>query len=382
MLNAQSIQTGKLTGTVTDDGGEPLPGVQVEISSEALISGQKLTTTSESGSYVFLNLPIGTYRVTASAPSFSKMVRDNVDLSADTVVTIDFTMQMGQIEESVTVSAEGEIVDTKNSVVNTSFNEEMIDRLPTARDAFYDLTLTAPGMFDTGRDSSWLPSPTAYGSGTNENAFLVNGVNATSPRGGGFGSLVNVNYDTVEEVRIVALGAKAEYGSATGVAVDVLTKSGSNKYHGEATVYSQLGKPSDNSPDAGDDLGEDWLALDPTTSLLGRTERDREFSFVVGGPIVKDRVWFFGGVNFLGEETKEPLWPVLLQNNEKYYDLKFQRHQTIIMKHGSRITWNATTMKAQAGETLFPGILHFNMVPIQRTTPFPRSGSGFLAPKA
>jgi hypothetical protein len=322
MLNAQSIQTGKLTGTVTDDGGEPLPGVQVEISSEALISGQKLTTTSESGSYVFLNLPIGTYRVTASAPSFSKMVRDNVDLSADTVVTIDFTMQMGQIEESVTVSAEGEIVDTKNSVVNTSFNEEMIDRLPTARDAFYDLTLTAPGMFDTGRDSSWLPSPTAYGSGTNENAFLVNGVNATSPRGGGFGSLVNVNYDTVEEVRIVALGAKAEYGSATGVAVDVLTKSGSNKYHGEATVYSQLGKPSDNSPDAGDDLGEDWLALDPTTSLLGRTERDREFSFVVGGPIVKDRVWFFGGVNFLGEETKEPLWPVLLQNNEKYYDFK------------------------------------------------------------
>ena len=268
MLNAQSIQTGKLTGVITGEGGEPIPGVQVEISSEALISGDRLTTTSESGTYVFLNLPVGVYRVTASAPSFSKMVRDNVNLSADTVVTIDFTMQMGQIEESVTVTAEGEMVDTKNSVVNTTFNEEMIDRVPTARDAWYYLTLTAPGMFETGRDSSWLPSPTAYGSGTNENAFLVNGVNATSPRGGGFGSLVNVNYDTVEEVRIVALGGKAEYGSATGVAVDVLTKSGSNTYHGEASVYSQLGDPDDNSPDAGDDLGEPWLNLDPSTSCL------------------------------------------------------------------------------------------------------------------
>ena len=72
LLNAQSIQTGKLTGTITDEGGEPIPGVQVELTSEALISGKRLTTTSESGTYVFLNLPVGTYRVTASAPSFSK----------------------------------------------------------------------------------------------------------------------------------------------------------------------------------------------------------------------------------------------------------------------------------------------------------------------
>jgi hypothetical protein len=340
-LNAQSIQYGKLTGTILDDGGQPIPGVQVELMSEALITGKRLTTTSESGSYVFLNLPVGTYRVSASAPSFSTMVRDNVNVSADTVATIDFTMQLGEVEESVTVTAEGEVVDIKNSAVNTTFNDEFLDRIPTARDAFYDLALTAPGMFDTGRDSSWLPSPTAYGSGTDENAFLVNGVNATSPRGGGFGSLVNVNYDTVEEVRIVALGPKAEYGSATGVAVDVVTKSGSNNYHGEANVYSQLGKPSDNSPDLNDDLHENWLTLDPTTKLAGRTERDREFSFTVGGPIARDKVWFFGGVNFLGEDTKEPLWPVLVENNDKYYDFKVsaaptENHQAWISYHFER----------------------------------------------
>lgn len=352
VVHGQSIQYGKLTGTITNDDGDPIPGVQVEITSDALISGKRTTNTSENGVYVFLNLPIGVYTVAASAPSFATMVRDNVEVSADTVVTIDLTMQMGAIEESITVTEAFPVVDRKNSAINTSFDEELIQRLPTAREPFYDLTLTAPGMFETGRDSSWLRSPTAYGSGTNENAFLVNGVNATSPRGGGFGSLVNVNYDTIEEVRLVALGPKAEYGSSTGVAVDVLTKSGSNRFHGQASVYSQLGKPADNSPDFGDDLGEDWLVLDPDTRLIGRTERDREFSFTLGGPIVKDRAWFFGGVNFLGEDTREPLWPVLVQANNKYYDFKvsaepMKNHQAWFSYHLERndnegATWGNT----------------------------------------
>src|SRR4029450_3308286 len=104
--------------------------------------------------------------------------------------------QMGAVEETITVTEAFPVVDRKNSAVNTTFDEETIQRLPTAREPFYDLTLTAPGMFDVGRDASWLPSPTAYGSGSNENVFLVNGVDATSPRGSAFGSLVNVNFDT------------------------------------------------------------------------------------------------------------------------------------------------------------------------------------------
>lgn len=339
-LNAQSISYGKLTGTISDDSGEPVPGAQVNITSEALISGERSTTTSENGMYVFLNLPVGAYDISASLTGFSTIVREGISISAGGVATVDFVLKMG-IEESVTVTEAVPIVDRKTSTVDTTFNEDFIQKLPTAREPFYDLTLTAPGMFDTGRDSSWLPSPTAYGSGTNENAFLVNGVNATSPRGGGFGSLVNVNYDTVEEVRIIALGSKAEYGSSTGVAVDVLTKSGGNQFHGQASVYSQLGKPADNSPRPGDSLGEDWLHLDPTASLVGRTERDREFSFTFGGPILRDRAWFFGGVNFLGEDVKEPLWPVLSTTDDRYYDFKvsaepMKNHQAWFSYHLER----------------------------------------------
>ena len=84
-----------------------------------------------------------------------------------------------------------------------------------------DLALTAPGMSNAGADGSWLPSPSAYGSATNENIFLVNGVNTTNPRGASWGSLVKVNYDTVQEVQVKSLGSQAEYGSFSGAAVDV-----------------------------------------------------------------------------------------------------------------------------------------------------------------
>ncbi len=359
VLQAQSIQTGKLTGTILNDDGEPIAGVQVEITSDALISGKRTTNTSANGMYVFLNLPVGTYRVTLTSQGFAKMTRDNVDISAGSVATVDLTMQMGAVEETITVTEAFPVVDRKNSAVNVSFDEETIQRLPTAREPFYDLTLTAPGMFDTGRDSSWLPSPTAYGSGTNENEFLVNGVNSTDPRGSSWGSLVNVNFDTIEEVQLIALGAKAEYGSATGVAVDVLTKSGSNQFHGKVSAFSQLGDPADNTPGSNADLGESWLSLDPSTSsLVSRTERDRELALTFGGPIVKDRIWFFSGMNFLAENTKLPLWPVIQENNDKYYDFKvsaepWTNHQAWLAYHferngneggtwGDAVPWDST----------------------------------------
>ena len=243
-LMAQSISYGKLTGHATDSEGQPLPGVLVELTGSSLISGTKSVTTSETGAYVFLNLPVGRYDISASMEGFQKMIRSGIDVSGGSVVTIDLPMTMGQVAENITISAEGILVDQKTSTFETKLNEELITKIPTARDPFYDLVLTAPGMFTAGKDASWLPSPTAYGSGANENSFLVDGVNATDPRGSAWGSLVNVNYDTVEEVRVIALGSKAEYGSSTGVAVDVLTKSGSNNFHGRGAFYSQLGEPA------------------------------------------------------------------------------------------------------------------------------------------
>jgi hypothetical protein len=181
---AQAIHEGKLTGTVTSADGVPLPGATVVIASPALL-GTRSATTSERGSYVFLNLPVGRYSLTASRDAFKTVVQERIDVSPAAVVTIDLVLPVGTVEEKVTVSAEGPIVDTKTSTIDSRIDRDLLDKLPTSRDAFYDLALSTPGMF-TGSgaptQTTEFQSPTAYGSATNENVFLINGVDATSPR--------------------------------------------------------------------------------------------------------------------------------------------------------------------------------------------------------
>ena len=256
-VHAQAIHEGKLTGTVASEDQAVIPGATVEISSPALLSGVKSATTTGNGTYLFLNLPPGRYKVTTSISGFKTVVQENIEISSDATTTLNVSLPVGGVEETVNVTAAGPIVDTKTSTIDTRFDSEMLAKLPTSRDAFYDLALTAPGMSEgSGAPSqaTEFQSPTAYGSATNENVFLINGVDATSPRAGSFGSLVNVNYDAVEEVRIVSTGSKAEYASYSGAAIDVLTKSGSNQFHGTGAWYSKLGTAADNSPDVGEDV--------------------------------------------------------------------------------------------------------------------------------
>ncbi len=151
-----------------------------------------------------------------------------------------------------------------------------MDKVPTSRDAFLDLALMTPGMSPGSgapTQTTEFQSPTAYSSATNENVFLINGVDATSPRAGSFGSLVNVNYDIVEEVRVVSLGSRAEYGSFSGAAIDVVTKSGGNEFNGSFAFYSKLGSVADNQPAPGEDLGRPFLFIGENAQLAGRSRR-------------------------------------------------------------------------------------------------------------
>ena len=351
---AQAIHEGKLTGTVAGEDRAVIPGATVEISSPALMPGTRSAVTSENGTYLFLNLPIGRYTVKASLAGFKTIVRENIDVSADSTVTLDLVLPVGEIKETVTVSAAGPIVDTKASTVDTRFRTEMLEKLPTSRDAFYDLALTAPGMFEgSGAPSQTteFQSPTAYGSATNENVFLINGVDATSPRAGSFGALVNVNYDSVEEVRIVATGSKAEYASFSGAAIDVVTKSGSNVFHGTGALYSKLGDPANNQPDSDEDFGTDFLFIDPGDALSGETKTDWETSATLGGPISKDKLWFFGTFNYLRNAGLRPRWSLQNESWGRYVDGKltagpFTNHRAWASYHyesndGSGWSWGS-----------------------------------------
>jgi outer membrane receptor protein involved in Fe transport len=318
---AQAIHEGKVTGTVTSEDGASLPGATVEINGPALLGGRRSTTTSARGVYLLSNLPPGVYTLTVSREAFNTVVRENVGVSPDTVSTIDVALPVGSITETVTITAAEAVIDTKTSTIDSKIDRVLLDKLPTSRDAFYDLSLTAPGMFDSASTQN-MPSPTAYGSATNENVFLMNGVDATNPRAASFGPLVNVNYDAVEEVRIVALGSKAEYGSYSGAAIDVLTKSGSNAFHGSGAFYTKLGSPASNQPGPNEDLGADWLYVGEGEQLSGEAKKDWEAAFTAGGPIVKDKLWFFGAFNYQRAASLPPRWSIEEESWGRYADAK------------------------------------------------------------
>jgi hypothetical protein len=316
VARAQSVLEGKITGTVTDDKGEILPGVNVELTGPAIM-GKRATVTSGKGMFVFLNVPPGKFTLTTSLAGFKTWIQENLILGAGSALEVNPALQVGAIEEQVTVVASSPIVDVKTSTVDSRLDKELLAKLPTSRDAFYDLALTTPGMFDVGSSSGWLPSPTAYGGSSMENVFLVNGVNTTNPRGAAFGSLVRVNYNAVEEVRVVALGSRAEYGSFSGAAIDVLTKSGSNAFHGNAAFYTELRggffKPNypitqvggSNVPLAAPD---NWLFYLAGDRLAGETKKNWEGNFTLGGPIVKDKVWFYGAFDYIQSASLPVNW--------------------------------------------------------------------------
>ncbi len=355
-VHAQSIQEGKLTGTVASEDRLALPGAAIEISSPALITGTRSTTTSAKGTYVFLNVPPGKYKLTASSTGFKTVARDSIEVTAGGVVTLDLTLPVGTMQETVTVSG-GSIVDTKTSSIETRFDTDLVEKLPTSRDAFYDLSLTAPGMSEGSgapTQTTEFQSPTAYSGATNENVFLINGVDATNPRAGSFGSLVNVNYDTVEEVRVVALGSKAEYGSFSGAAIDVLTKSGSNDFHGSAAFYSKLGSIKNNQPAPGSDLGAPFLFVGEGEQLAGELKKDWEGSGTLGGPIVKDKLWFFGAFDYLRSASLPPRWPLQSESWGRYADAKlssapFKNHNAWVAYHYENNDGNGWSWGSQPG---------------------------------
>ncbi len=316
---AQSVTTGTVSGTVLLPDGSATAGATVVLEGPALVSGQRTMVSDASGKFMFLSVPPGTYTVTTSLPSFNTDKVENVAVNAGSPVNLAIDLAIAASTGEIIVTSEAPIVDTRSSTISTTFSSEMLDVLPTSRESFYDLALTAPGMANVGADGSWLPSPSAYGSAANENIFLVNGVNTTNPRGAPWGSLVQVNYDTVEQVKVLSLGSQAEYGSFSGAAVDVLTKSGSNDFHGSAAYYDQIGGAGNN---ATTNFDADWLYADPADDLTTTPIDNWEANATLGGPILRDKLWFYAGYSHRDSETDTPLWIPLETYQSDLYDIK------------------------------------------------------------
>ena len=268
--------SGSLSGRVLDQQGQPIPGASVEVTSKYL-QGPRGTATNLQGEFLIPYLPPGDdYRLTVEAMGFNKIIQSSVKISLGTTSTVEVTLTSGG--EEVTVTARPPVVTLKETKINTNLTQEELEMLPIGRQ-YQDVLYLAPTVTSSGSGGN----PGVAGSTSSENIFLVNGLNTTDPVTGTFGT--NLNYNFIREMEISTGGLEAEYGASTGGLFNVLTKSGSNEFHGELFAYY---------------VNENLTAASHSTDFsVNRPQpyHNYDYGFDIGGPIVKDRLWFFVGYN-------------------------------------------------------------------------------------
>ena len=280
-------QTGAIQGTVKDSSGAVLPGVTVEARS-ASAPGVATAVTDAQGVYRFPALPSGTYEVTAKLSGFNTAKVENAVLVLGKLLTIDLTLAVQGVSESVQVTAESPLIDVKQNATFATVTKEVIDRIPKGRD-FTSVIAMSPGSNQEARAGG----VSIGGASGAENRFIIDGIDTTNLQNGSSGKTVVTDF--VSEVQVKTSGYNAEFPGATGGVVSAVTKSGSNVFHGSAGTYftnndSLRGK---NRP---------TIRLKPTNTreaefVTTPLDKSPEWSpvYEIGGPALLDKVWFYAG---------------------------------------------------------------------------------------
>jgi len=287
--------TGDLLGVVRDASGAVLPGVTVSVAGQNIV-GTQTTTTTENGSYRIGNLPPGIYAVTYELSGFKTIVMQGLRVNVGGSLEQNVGLEIGALAETVTVTGQSAIVDTTSSEVGTTFDKDWVENAPSRRYGFYDLLAQAPGTVKGGDGSLYSERRTmSFGSSFDENAFQLDGVNVTDNYWSeGFSE---PNPDAIDEVEVLSLGAPAEYGNLMGAVYNIVTKQGTNQFHGDASYFFQSsGMTASNTKDVTfpNDKFADACADDPAVRCPWTRNKYFETSAQLGGPIVRDRLWFFG----------------------------------------------------------------------------------------
>jgi outer membrane receptor protein involved in Fe transport len=268
--------TGGLRGFVKDNSGAVLVGVTVEASSPVRIGGAAVAVTDGQGLYVFQNLPVGEYALTFALPGFNTVRRENLAVEVGRIIQVDVSLQLGTVEQAVTVTGESPVVDATNAGFSTNFNRTMLDNIPTARQSYFDVVTYAPAVKINAvpNDSRFI----IFGSSSDQNQFQYDGVDISAVSNGGVWDFPSP--DIMQEVQVSAIGASAEFHSFQGGVVNIVTKSGTNTYRGMASAYVIPGN---------------WVGNNtPDEQFPYTIHYNQQGVFEIGGPIKRDRVWFYG----------------------------------------------------------------------------------------
>ena len=307
-LVADVTTKGQIEGTVQANDGTALPGATVTLTGSSLMQRSLVETADQNGRYRFLNLNPGAYRVRVELSGLAP--RDySVDVRVGKTATVDATLSVAALSESVTVEAQAPLFDQTSAAHGTNLTIEELESLPTSRD-FIDLVDSAAG-FD---------NQAAYGAGGNvagydffgygaaTNSYQLNGVNVTNLEFGN--SWVRPNYDTIQEIQIVGPGGSAEYSNYSGAVVNVVSKSGTNEFRGSASAYYT------NDALTGDNSGG------IKDLELGALDYDGEANVTLGGPIVREKLHFFASAAYLTSSTAPVGTSFYDSNKRNQYQLR------------------------------------------------------------
>jgi hypothetical protein len=295
--------TGQIQGVVTDQTGAVVPNAAVTASGERLISPQSVTADDQ-GRFRFFNLPPGNYTVRVEAGGFQPREMTNVSVTLDRTTTLEPQLSVAVAGEKVDVTtSDSAPIDTTTTEVSTEVNAELLARLPTTRtlQSVFSIapSVTGSGLVDAnGRETA----PAVMGSSGPENNYILDGVSTTDPAYGTQGA--NIAFDFIQEVQVKTAAFSAEYGQSTGGIINAITKSGGDEFHGDVFYYFT---PSAFVADAKD-------SAIPVLAAIPNGFSESDFGFDIGGPVLKEKLWFFAAFNpqwrtnhYLGESFHLPM---------------------------------------------------------------------------
>src|SRR5687768_4232184 len=295
MLPAGAFAQASITGVVKDTSGAVLPGVTVEAASPALIEKVRVATTDGNGQYRITELRPGPYTVTFALPGFSTVKRDGINLTGAFTASIDAELRVGALEETITVTGEAPIVDVQSTTRQRVVDQEVMSTLPTGRNMF-NVGVLIPGVsISTGglssQDVGGALGPetralSSNGSRTEDQRFMMNGVSLSSMIGGGWGGGAIPNATGVQEMVFDTASVSADLATG-GVRINFIAREGGNQFHG--SLFGNFANDSMQSSNVDDDL----RARNPLLANAGKIDKNWDFNPGIGGPIVRDRAWFY-----------------------------------------------------------------------------------------
>lgn len=288
-LSYAQQQYGRIYGTILDEEGMPLPGVTVTLESEMIPT--RTGVTSEKGYFRFINLSPGQYKVTMELPGFVTQVREKIPVTIGGTVDFRITLKTTTLEEEITVIAESPIVDTKKTGIVTHLKEDILANIPSARDPWVIISQVPGLMVDRenvgGSESGQQASYVSRGGIGSDDMWNVDGVTITDQAATG-ASPTYYDFDAFEEIQVTTGGADPRIQSG-GVALNFVTKRGGNTFHGTAYFYRTGEKFGEFAMQAKNVPAE----MEEKGYVGNRINQIKDFGFEVGGPILKDRLWFW-----------------------------------------------------------------------------------------